>query len=101
MLVDGSGNICGIEDGSYWEELGLGAGFDAGFLAGLEMPKLMRKKRKPLRRESSRLMKDLSWKTTFIYFALFKWLDADGIRLSGSKAKIDSTWGDVNTGLGR
>ena len=31
-----------------------------GFLGGLETPKLIRKKRKPLRKESNRLMTDLS-----------------------------------------
>lgn len=37
-------------------EFVLGAGFGAGFLVGLEMPKLIRKKRKPLRSESARLI---------------------------------------------
>ncbi len=40
----------------HWLELGPGAGFGAAFFAGEEMPKLIRKKRKPLRRESTRLM---------------------------------------------
>jgi hypothetical protein len=43
-------------DGYYRLESGLGAGLGIGFWGGLETPKLMRKKRKPLRRESSRLM---------------------------------------------
>jgi hypothetical protein len=36
--------------------LGFGAGREAGFLVGLETPKLIRKKRRPLRRESRMLM---------------------------------------------
>jgi hypothetical protein len=51
----GAENLRG-KDEVYWLELGRGTGLVAGFLAGEETPKLMRKKRKPLRRESRRLM---------------------------------------------
>ena len=40
---------------------GLGATLAGGFFAGVETPKLMRKKRKPLRRESRTLI----WNTRF------------------------------------
>jgi hypothetical protein len=56
MLVFGSKNLSALGDLVYWLELGLGAVLGPGFLAGEEMPKLMRKKPKPLRRESRRLM---------------------------------------------
>jgi hypothetical protein len=55
MLLFGSEKFL-KRDEAYWVELGLGVDLGAGFLAGEEMPKLMRKKRKPLRRESTRLM---------------------------------------------
>ena len=38
------------------DEPGLEAGLVGGFFSGLETPKLMRKKRKPLRRESRMLI---------------------------------------------
>lgn len=55
MLSLGAENLC-REGEVYWLELGRGTGLGAGFLVGLEMPKLIRKKRKPLRRESRKLM---------------------------------------------
>jgi hypothetical protein len=46
------------EETLYFPDSGLGAGFAAGrgFFAGLEMPKLMRRKPNPLRSESSTLI---------------------------------------------
>jgi hypothetical protein len=38
---------------------GFGCEFAGGFFAGLETPKLIRKKRKPVRRESRRFMRFL------------------------------------------